>query len=88
LSKAQDGLLDITDKGIKTLQNARNTHPTHHHIQKNWVFENTNVVTSNLATKYTFASSVSQFSSSLSSSAHEHVFLFTAAKEVPLNAEG
>jgi hypothetical protein len=45
------------------------------------------VITSNLATKYTFSSSISQFVSSWSSSAHEYVFLLTAAKEVSPNAE-
>jgi hypothetical protein len=59
LSKALDGLLDLKAKGTKTLQNVRKTHPTQHHIQKNCVFGNTNVITPNLATKYTFASSVS-----------------------------
>lgn len=83
----QNGLLDLKDKGTKTLQNVRNTHPTQHHIQKNCVFGNTKVITSNLATNYTFASCVSWYSSSWISSAHEHVFVLTADKEVSLNAE-
>jgi hypothetical protein len=56
--------LTLKDKGTKTLQNVRNTHPTQRQIQKNRVFGNTQVITSNLATKYTFSSSISQFVSS------------------------